>query len=705
MDKNILLKNSSGEALYPATRSLKVTAFSVSSLNNYTDLVVYLPHGLIEFNVRGKSKQDNVYSIIIGLPDDTRNELYTMFGEILRTGTGVAKNNGNSKTYMFTYDLAIGSTAGSLLIKLNKPITILTTSTITFTTNLNKFVTPSALGVLDGTDTNDTQPVHIDGAGKLWTAPGGGTEVTINPNGGLQNTDAGLGIKPAETAGGSSGLTLSTNGVHVKFATNNGRGGIIGTSKTAEQTEAVGIGTDGKLYTKPIGGTGDIEVDPAGGLEKGSAGYGLMLGANSGLTVDKNGLKIKPDTSGTFSSGVTIGKNGIKVTAAKNNTLGGIVGTSTTSSQTEAVGVDDQGRLYTKNIPVVSNTLTLNIYVNSETGNDSNNGTTKETAVQTLRQAFRLIPDVAGTVYIYATGEGEANAGFPYHAESVSIIGDETNGYTITSGLYFINCSNVFLRNITFTNNTDTLINVKTDCYISLWNCTINQTYDSTTTPKSLSLIKANANIGKVSVSIAGGYFNVNALCYSAQTLGHLEICLLTPASASTIAKPLSRNNGNTTTGAIYLVTVPNEASMQNVTMPTIYTGARESYIVTGNNIMPFKTTNTASDSFTNVYTNIIQGLKLNGQFVQAQFSFYGTTTKALTISDASTVLGTSSGLKGSFVAIGMMNYNAQKYPVFVQVNNSGNIELYRVGLDSINIESGKTINISAIAVNYGGVV
>lgn len=704
MDKNIFLKNSSGETLNPATSSLKVTAFSVSSLNNYTDLVVYLPHGLIEFNVYGKSQQDNVYSITIGLPDDTRKNLYAMFGEILRTGTGAAKNNGNSETYMFTYNLAIGSTAGTLLIKLNKPITILTTSTITFTTNLNKFVTPSALGVLDGTDTNDTQPVHIDGAGKLWTAPGGGTEVTTNPNGGLQNTDEGLGIKTSETEHGGSGLILSTNGIRVKYATNAERGGIIGTSKTAEQTEAVGIGTDGKLYTKPIGGTGDIEVDPAGGLEKGSAGYGLMLGANSGLAVDENGLKIKPDTTGR-GSGLYVSTAGIRVTQSTNNTLGGIVGTASTSTQTEAVGIDDQGRLYTKAIPVVSKSTTINIYVDSNTGNDSNNGTTKESAVKTLRQAFRLIPDVAGTVYIYATGEGEANAAFPYHAESVAIIGNSTSGYTITSGLYFINCSNVMLRNITFTNKTSTLINVKTDCYISLWNCTIDQTYDTTTTPETLSLIKANANIGKVSVAIAGGSFNVNALCYSAQTLGHLEICLLTPNSASTIAKPLSRNNGSTPTGAIYIVTVPNEASMQNVTMPTVYTGARESYIITGNNIMRFQTTNTASDSFTNVYTNIIQGLKLNGQFVQAQFSFYGTTTKALTISDASTVLGTSSGLKGSFVAIGIMNYNAQKYPVSVQVNNSGNIELYRLGVDSIAIESGKTINISAIAVNYGGAV
>lgn len=552
--------------------------------------------------------------------------------------------------------------------------------------------------------TEMTQPVGIDENGELWTAPGGGTEITIDPNGGLQNTPNGLSIKGDSTAQGGPGIVTGSTGTYTPISSDGKRGSIIGVSKTDQQTEVVGIGSDGKLYTKPIGGTGDIEIDPAGGLEKGSAGYGLMLAANSGLNVDEDGLKIKPDTAGR-GSGLYVSTAGIRVSQSTNNTLGGIVGTASTSTQTEAVGIDDQGRLYTKAIPVVSNALTLNIYVNSETGNDSNNGTTKESAVQTLRQAFRLIPNVAGTVYIYATGEGEANAGFPYHAESVTIIGDETNGYTITSPLYFINCSNVMLRNITFTNKTSTLINVKTDCYISLWNCTIDQTYDTTTTPGTLSLIKANANIGKVSVAIAGGSFNVNALCYSAQTLGHLEICLLTPNSASKIAKPLSKNNGSTPTGAIYLVTVPNEASMQNVTMPTVYTGARESYIITGNNIMPFQTTNTASDSFTDVYTNTIQGLKLNGQFVQAQFSFYGTTTKALTISDTATVLGTSSGLKGSFIAIGMMNYNAQKYPVFVQINNSGNIELYRVGMDNIAIGSGKTINISAIAVNYGGVV
>lgn len=136
------------------------------------------------------------------------------------------------------------------------------------------------------------------------------TEVTINPNGGLQNTDAGLGIKPAETASGSSGLTLSTNGVHVKFATNNGRGGIIGTSKTAEQTEAVGIGKDGKLYTKFIGYQFE-SIDPRGGIinEQDNAGLRIKLNRDqaggAGLEVNQNGLYLEKATSTTL-GGVTV---------------------------------------------------------------------------------------------------------------------------------------------------------------------------------------------------------------------------------------------------------------------------------------------------------------------------------------------------------------------------------------------------------------
>lgn len=136
------------------------------------------------------------------------------------------------------------------------------------------------------------------------------TDVTIDASGGLQNTEAGLGIKPAETASGSSGLTLSTNGVHVKFATNNGRGGIIGTSKTAEQTEAVGIGKDGKLYTKFIGYQFE-SIDPRGGIinEQDNAGLRIKLNRDqvggAGLEVDENGLYLKQATD-SFLGGVRV---------------------------------------------------------------------------------------------------------------------------------------------------------------------------------------------------------------------------------------------------------------------------------------------------------------------------------------------------------------------------------------------------------------
>lgn len=136
------------------------------------------------------------------------------------------------------------------------------------------------------------------------------TDVTIDASGGLQNTEAGLGIKPAETASGSSGLTLSANGVHIKFATNNRRGGIIGTSKTAEQTEAVGIGNDGKLYTKFIGYQFE-SIDPRGGIinEQDNAGLRIKLNRDqvggAGLEIDENGLYLKQATN-SFLGGVLV---------------------------------------------------------------------------------------------------------------------------------------------------------------------------------------------------------------------------------------------------------------------------------------------------------------------------------------------------------------------------------------------------------------
>lgn len=701
MDKNILLKNSSSEALYPATRSLKVTAFSVSSLNNYTDLVVYLPHGLIEFNVYGKSKQDNVYSITIGLPDDTRNELYTMFGEILRTGTGVAKNNGNSETYMFTYDLAIGSTAGSLLIKLNKPITILTTSTITFTTNLNKFVTPSALGVLDGTDANDTQPVHIDGTGKLWTAPGGGTEVTIDPNGGLQNTPKGLSIKGDSTAQGGPGIATGSTGTYSPISSNGKRGSIIGVSKTDQQTEAVGIGTDGKLYTKPIGGTGDIEVDPAGGLEKGSAGYGLMLDAKSGLAVDENGLKIKPDTSG-WGSGLSVSTAGIRVSQSTNNTLGGIVGTDSKSSQTEAVGIDRSGKLYTKPIPTFSKTPSFVIYVDSVNGDDSNNGKTQENPVATLQRAFQLIPDFAFRVTINAKGSGTCPYAMPFHIEQLYIYGSGTEPYEISDQLYFLDTRCIYFSHVNFVTPNKTPITVSTDCLVQLHNCNITQTYTDTTKGSDLSLVKVNGQISKLSVGIVGGSYDINCLAFAQPIIGHLEFTISTPISASKIRIPLSKNvDGGT--GMICLVTVPNPDSMINTTMPPIYASARQSYIVTGNNIELFSSDITINEAMlTNVYQKTISGFTISNIVHEADLLLYGTTVKQLYLNWDGEVLGTGTIMKGNFQGLGTISFNSYIYTCLVKINTTGSVKLYSTFDSQVTIPANTAVTIIVKNINPG---
>ena len=534
-----------------------------------------------------------------------------------------------------------------------------------------------------------TLPVGIDEAGKLFTEPTGGGEVVVDPIGGLQETDSGLGIKRNTGAYAGSGLLVSNNGLNTELARDGVRGTVIGTVKTDEQTEPVGIGSDGRLYTKPIVEPEEITIDPNGGLENGSQGLGIMLN----------------DTV-TGGSGLVVNENGLNLLLAGANTLGGFIGANRLNTQTEPVGIGSDGKIYTNPIPKYT-INPLNFYLDPENGNNSNDGLTINTPLKTFSALIAKTPEFITQVAIYVTGTLTGDLSINNHIDNVYIASTSQDNFNLNGTIWNQFSKNITLRRATIDPSVKTLFRTSCDCSYNLVDCTFNQTYDnSTDSPSDKSLIRATMQCGRIGVNIQGGQFDINALLFASSFVQLLDISLLTPNSASKIAKNLSNNTiGINKTGQIHQVILPEESLMTNMTMPTVYTGARESYIITGNNIMPFRTTNTASDSFTNVYTNIIQGLKLNGQFVQAQFSFYGTTTKALTISDASTVLGTSSGLKGSFVAIGMMNYNDQKYPVFVQVNNSGNIELYRVGLDSITIESGKTINISAIAVNYGGAV
>lgn len=549
--------------------------------------------------------------------------------------------------------------------------------------------------------TEMTQPVGIDENGALWTAPGGGTEVTIDPNGGVQNTPKGLSIKGDSTAQGGPGIATGSTGAYTPISSDGKRGSIIGVSKTDQQTEVVGIGSDGKLYTKPIGGTGDIEIDPAGGLEKGSAGYGLMLAANSGLNVDENGLKIKPDTSGT-GSGLYVSTAGIRVSQSTNNTLGGIVGTASKSSQTEAVGINSSGKLYTKPIPTYANTGGFVLYVDSVNGNDSNNGKTQEKAVATLQKAFELIPDFAFRVTINAKGSGTCPYAIPFHIEQLFIYGNGTKPYEISDELYFLDTRCIYFSHVNFVTPNKTPITVSTDCLVQLHNCNITQTYTDTTKGSDLSLVKVNGQISKLSVGIVGGSYDINCLAFAQPLIGHLEFTISTPSSASKIRIPLSKNvDGGT--GMICLVTVPNPDSMINTTMPPIYASARQSYIVTGNNIELFSSDITINETMlTNVYQKRISGFTISNIVHEADLLLYGTTAKQLNFNWDGEVLGTGTIMKGNFQGLGTISFNSYIYNCVVRINTNGNVELYSTFDSQVTIPSGTTVTILAKNINPG---
>ena len=549
--------------------------------------------------------------------------------------------------------------------------------------------------------TEMTQPVGIDENGALWTAPGGRTEVTIDPDGGLQNTPKGLSIKGDSTAQGGPGIATGSTGAYTPISSDGKRGSIIGVRKTDQQTEAVGIGSDGKLYTKPIGGTGDIEIDPAGGLEKGSAGYGLMLGANSGLNVDEDGLKIKPDTAG-LGSGLYVSTAGIRVSQSTNNTLGGIVGTASKSSQTEAVGINSSGKLYTKPIPTYANTGGFVLYVDSVNGNDSNDGKTQEKAVATLQKAFELIPDFAFRVTINAKGSGTCPYAIPFHIEQLFIYGNGTKPYEISDELYFLDTRCIYFSHVNFVTPNKTPITVSTDCLVQLHNCNITQTYTNTTKGSDLSLVKVNGQISKLSIGIVGGSYDINCLAFAHPLIGHLEFTISTPISASKIRIPLSKNvDGGT--GMICLVTVPNPDSIINTTMPPIYASARQSYIVTGNNIELFSSDITINKAMlTNVYQKTISGFTISNIVHEADLLLYGTTAKQLNFNWDGEVLGTGTIMKGNFQGLGTISFNSHIYNCLVRINTNGNVELYSTFDSQVTIPSGTTVTILAKNINPG---
>lgn len=136
------------------------------------------------------------------------------------------------------------------------------------------------------------------------------TDVIIDPNGGLQNTSSGLSIKGDSTASGGAGIVTGSTGTYVPIAADGKRGAIIGIAKTADQTEPVGIGSDGRIYTKFIGYQFE-SIDPSGGIinEQDNAGLRIKLNRDqaggAGLEVNQNGLYLEKATSTTL-GGVTV---------------------------------------------------------------------------------------------------------------------------------------------------------------------------------------------------------------------------------------------------------------------------------------------------------------------------------------------------------------------------------------------------------------
>jgi hypothetical protein len=556
--------------------------------------------------------------------------------------------------------------------------------------------------------TEMTQPVGIDENGALWTAPGGGTEVTINPNGGLENTTSGLSVKKNATPIGGPALVSEVSGLYVPFATNEKRGAILGTSKTNDQTEAVGIGTDGKLYTKPIGGTGDIEVDPSGGLEKGSAGYGLMLGANSGLSLDENGLKIKADTSELFSSGVTIGNNGIKVTTARNNILGGIVGTTSNINQTEAVGIDSQGRLYTKTIPgLPDNLANFAFYVDAVNGSDSNDGKSISKAFKTIEKAFSSFPDFSNTCRVSIIGEygtlGES-ATFKKHCNRLEIAGpnqDRTD--KLSTDLIVYNAPIVYLSGLTLKANKIVQVTMP-EWGVDIQGCNIEQTFNaSTASSKNVCVVftASGMELNTGSIRITGGTTcNAFALYHGSTSL--VTIPQLGSAGATGgFNKPININGfdkGIYNEGFFIVdskkITFPNAEI--RLSLLNVIDTAKSQPVAFSSEL------SIDSSMLTDVYQKAISGYTINGVVNDAKLILYGTTAKQLYFNWDGEVLGTGEIMKGNFTGFGTISYNSYIYSCVVRINTNGNVELYAPFDSNVTIPSGTTVTILANNINPG---
>lgn len=563
-------------------------------------------------------------------------------------------------------------------------------------------------GFIGKTKTDDqTEAVGIGSDGRLYTKPiVPSEEVTIDPNGGLQNTSTGLSIKGDSTAQGGPGIVTGSTGTYSPISSNGKRGSIIGVSKTDQQTEAVGIGTDGKLYTKPIGGTGDIEVDPAGGLEKGSAGYGLMLGANSGLAVDENGLKIKPDTTGSFGSGVTLTNDGVKLTQATNNILGGIVGDTKTYLQTEMVGISPSGRLYTKEI--CDNVLFVGIntlYVDAVNGNNANNGSSSA-PLQTLQHAFDRFPDFLEIAQVYIIGDYGSGANFwtfKKHAKELQIFGgslDKTN--ILKDGIIVYNTPNVLFGYLKL--QSQIVVTVKQPNWRVHFNaCDINQQYTAETKSEDCCVVKDSSIRSAIGTITAAGN-NLNWHCFALYH-GFASLIMIPKLGGSDCTGGIEKyinisgyNNGSINDGDFIV-------NSSQITFPTA------KYLYSLKNIFdmshpqPIRTQTWAISPASPKISNAI------GFNVKAVMT--GTEGSALNVAGYLTLgqdlnkaninaIGTATAFKGNFNGIGYASFKGVISVAYIEITTSGTVNMQLLTNNTGTVTAGTSFTIQANS-NLGG--
>lgn len=506
-----------------------------------------------------------------------------------------------------------------------------------------------------------TQSVGMDETGKLFTAPTGGEEVVVDPIGGLQETVSGLGIKRNGTVTGTSGLSITHGGISVSLATNNARGGIIGKPKTADQTEAVGIDSNGVLYTKPIVPPEEVTIDPNGGLQNTS-----------------NGLSIKGDSSGAGGAGIVVGSGGTYIPIASGGTRGGIIGANRLDSQTEPVGIGADGKIYTKPIMTfVENKDTLTVYIDTVNGSDSNNGLSNSTPVKTYAQLFtKVIPNIANKVVIYVTGEYNYNPKILNKINALTIQPlNSANKLPINSTISISDCDQIVFNNCSVS-DIDHLIRTEKNTSLIFNNSTFTQTYTDETEPSAKSLIYVNGYCHTINIGLSSSFIDINALVYVTSYLGTLNLQSLNANTGSKIDKQIINWSSSLNTGNITEVVLPYPINRQNISMKepsTTQTKSKFIQVGTGirKNVYPIYPN---TELFVVNTISSILAYETISDVMTTNISFLAQPLNNMTISkNVYTTLGTTTfdrTRKSSLTGLAYLTYNEVDYIVRYLISN-----------------------------------